>query len=56
MQTSARLRKSLGVEVGVDVLFARPVLSSLAEWIVDQQLATFDASDLANALKLMGGS
>jgi amino acid adenylation domain-containing protein len=56
MQTSARLRKSLGVEVGVDVLFARPVLSSLAEWIIDQQLATFDAGDLANALKLMGGS
>jgi len=33
VQTTARLRKSLGVEVRVDALFARPVLSDLhAEW------------------------
>jgi amino acid adenylation domain-containing protein len=53
MRMIGRLRQRLGVEIGVDVLFARPVLASLAEWIIDQQLAAFDSYDLANALKQM---
>jgi amino acid adenylation domain-containing protein len=53
VQVIARLRQGLGVEVGVDALFAHPVLAAFAEWIVDQQLATFDSDDLANALKQM---
>jgi amino acid adenylation domain-containing protein len=56
VQVIARLRQSLGVEVGVDALFARPVLASFAEWIIDQQLAAFDSDDLANALKQIGQS
>jgi amino acid adenylation domain-containing protein len=55
-QVIARLRHALGVEVGVDVFFARPVLASLAEWIIDQQLAAFDSGDLSSALKLMEGT
>jgi hypothetical protein len=53
MQTIARLRQRLGVEIGGDGLFARPVLAPLAEWIIDQQLAAFDADDLENTLKLI---
>jgi aryl carrier-like protein len=56
VQVIARLRQRLGVEVGVDALFARPVLASFAEWIIDQQLATFDSDDLANALKQISQS
>jgi arthrofactin-type cyclic lipopeptide synthetase C len=55
-QVIARLRHALGVEVGVDVFFARPVLASLAEWIIDQQLAAFDSGDLSSALNLMEGT
>jgi amino acid adenylation domain-containing protein len=53
MLTIARLRQRLGVEIGSDALFARPVLAPLAEWIIDQQLAAFDSDDLENALKLI---
>jgi arthrofactin-type cyclic lipopeptide synthetase B len=49
----ARLRKMLEVEVGISDLFARPVLSSFAERIVDVQLEMFDSADLANVLKQM---
>jgi hypothetical protein len=49
----ARLRRTLEVEVGISDLFARPVLSSFAERIVDMQLEMFDSVELANVLKQM---
>ncbi|HEX3682345.1 MAG TPA: amino acid adenylation domain-containing protein, partial [Bryobacteraceae bacterium] len=56
IQVIARLRQGLGVEIGITDLFDRPQVASLAEWIVDAQLATFNSDDLANVLKLMGDS
>jgi syringomycin synthetase protein SyrE len=52
IQVIVRLR-ALGMEVPVKELFAWPVLSSFGEWLIDQQLATFDSDDLATARKQM---
>jgi hypothetical protein len=52
MQMIARLR-ALGMEVPVKEVFAWPVLSGFAEWLIDQQLARFDSDDLATARKQM---
>jgi acyl carrier protein len=51
VQMIARLRGVLGLEVAITDVFERPVLASLAEWIIDQQLESFDSNDLANILK-----
>jgi hypothetical protein len=47
----ARVREALGIEVAIADLFEKPVLASLAERIIDQQLESFDSNDLANILK-----
>jgi acyl-coenzyme A synthetase/AMP-(fatty) acid ligase len=47
----ARLQQALGVELKIGDLFARPVLASLSERIVDMQLEKFDLPDLADLLK-----
>jgi hypothetical protein len=51
VQMIARLRGVLGLEVAITDVFERPVLASLAECIIDQQLESFDSNDLANILK-----
>jgi acyl-coenzyme A synthetase/AMP-(fatty) acid ligase len=48
-----RLRQALSVEVKIGDLFARPVLSALAEHIINVQLAQFDTKDLGSVLKFM---
>jgi hypothetical protein len=47
----ARVRQSMGIEVGVSDLFARPVLRDFAESIIDRQLEGFDLAELTIALK-----
>jgi aryl carrier-like protein len=49
----ARIRKNLGVAVAVRDLFTTPTLSGFAEHIVNQQLAQFDSSEIADLLKLV---
>jgi hypothetical protein len=51
VQMIARFRQAQGLEVAITDVFERPVLASLAEWIIDQQLESFDSNDLADILK-----
>jgi hypothetical protein len=51
VQVIARVRQSMGIEVGVSDLFSRPVLRDFAESIIDRQLEGFDLAELTIALK-----
>jgi aryl carrier-like protein len=51
VQMIARFRQAQGLEVAITDVFEKPVLASLAEWIIDQQLESFDSNDLAEILK-----
>jgi hypothetical protein len=42
----ARVRHRIGVDVPLETVFAAPVLSSLAERIIDLQLEAFQPSEL----------
>jgi acyl carrier protein len=53
VQVVGRLRQALDFDLAITDLFANPGLSQLAAWVVDTQLATFSADDLAHALKQM---
>jgi amino acid adenylation domain-containing protein len=56
VQMIARLRQVLGVELEIRELFARPVLASLAERIIDVQLEGYDSDDLAKISTQMENS
>jgi amino acid adenylation domain-containing protein len=56
VQVIARLRQVLGVEIAIRELFARPVLASLAEHIIDLQLEGYDSDDLAKISAQMENS
>jgi acyl-coenzyme A synthetase/AMP-(fatty) acid ligase len=45
-----RIRQLFGVELTISDIFARPILSSLAERIVDLQLQQFDPADIEQLL------
>jgi hypothetical protein len=47
VRVTSRIRQALDVEVELGAVFERPVLASLAERIVDVQLAQFDPEALA---------
>jgi hypothetical protein len=51
----SRVRQVLGVEVELGTVFERPVLASLAERILDVQLAQFDPEELASLVSSLGG-
>jgi Phosphopantetheine attachment site/AMP-binding enzyme C-terminal domain len=51
VQVIVRVRQSMGIEVGVNDLFARPVLRDFAESIIDRQLEGFDLAELTIALR-----
>jgi acyl carrier protein len=48
-----RLRQALSVEVAIRDLFAHPVLSSLADHILNMQLEQFNATDIENLLNMV---
>jgi amino acid adenylation domain-containing protein len=50
----SRIRQVLDVEVEPGKVFERPELASLAEWIVELQLAQFDPEELARLLGTLG--
>jgi hypothetical protein len=43
----------LEVELALAALFERPVLSALAEWILERRLARFDPETLARLAQLV---
>ena len=49
----SRIRQVLGIEVSISDLFAHPVLSGLAEYIINMKLEQFDPTEVAQLLKLM---
>jgi hypothetical protein len=51
VQVIARVRQSMGIEVGTNDLFATPVLRDFAESIIDRQLEGFDLAELTIVLK-----
>jgi hypothetical protein len=53
VQVASRVRQVLEVEVALSVLFEKPVLSVLADHILDLQLARFDADTLAQLTPLV---
>jgi hypothetical protein len=50
----SRIRQALGVELELGAVFERPVLASLAEAILDVQLAQFDPEELAGLVSSLG--
>jgi len=56
VQVIAKLPGELAVELTLRDLFNRPVLSNLAEHIINSQLENFDPEDMAKLVDLMGAS
>jgi acyl carrier protein len=52
----SRLQEAFDVDVPVNEAFARPVLSSLAEYVLDKQLELYDPACLSEALRYMESS
>jgi amino acid adenylation domain-containing protein len=49
----SRLREAFDVDVPINEIFARPVLSSLAEYVLDKELELYDPDCLSEALRYM---
>jgi len=47
LQVVSRVRQIIEVELALAAVFEKPVLSTLAEWILEQRLARFDPETLA---------
>jgi acyl carrier protein len=56
VRLASRLRKAFDVDVPISEIFARPVLSSLAEYVLDNQLELYDPACLSEALHYMNSS
>jgi acyl carrier protein len=56
VRLASRLREAFDVDVPINEVFARPVLSSLAECVLDKQLELYDPACLSEALQYMDGS
>jgi hypothetical protein len=53
LQVVSRVRQVLEVELALAAVFEKPVLSALAEWILDRRLARFDPETLARLARLV---
>jgi acyl carrier protein len=53
VRLASRLRQAFDVDVPINELFGRPVLSSLAEYVLDKQLELYDPACLSEALEYM---
>jgi acyl-coenzyme A synthetase/AMP-(fatty) acid ligase/acyl carrier protein len=56
VRLASRLRQAFDVDVPINEVFARPVLSSLAEYVLDKQLELYDPACLSVALEYMDSS
>jgi acyl carrier protein len=54
VRLTSRLREAFDVDVPINEVFARPVLSALAEYVLDKQLELYDPDSLSEALQYMG--
>jgi hypothetical protein len=55
VQMISRVRQAMGVELPLAAVFEKPVLSALADRILDLQLARFDPETLARLAQLVRG-
>jgi hypothetical protein len=53
LQVVSRVRQLMEVELALAAVFEKPVLSALAEWILEQRLARFDPETLARLAQLV---
>ena len=53
LQVVSRVRQGLGIELGLGVVFEQPVLSALAERILELRLAQFDPETIARLAQLV---
>jgi acyl carrier protein len=53
VRLASRLREAFDVDVPINEIFARPVLSSLAEYVLDKELELYDPDCLSEALRYM---
>jgi acyl carrier protein len=53
VRLASRLREAFDVDVPINEVFARPVLSSLAEYVLDKQLELYDPACLSEALQAL---
>jgi amino acid adenylation domain-containing protein len=56
VRLASRLREAFDVDVPINEVFARPVLSSFAEYVLDKQLELYDPACLSEALQYMDSS
>jgi len=56
VRLASRLREAFDVDVPINEVFARPVLSSLAEYVLDKQLELYDPACLSEALQALQDS
>jgi amino acid adenylation domain-containing protein len=56
VRLASRLREAFDVDVPINDVFARPVLTSLAEYVLDKQLELYDPAFLSEALQYMNRS
>jgi amino acid adenylation domain-containing protein len=54
VQMISRVREAMEVELGLAALFEKPVLSALADWILELRLAQFDPETVARLARLVG--
>jgi hypothetical protein len=53
LQVVSAVRQAMEVELAVAAVFEKPVLSALAEWILELRLARFDPETLARLAQLV---
>jgi hypothetical protein len=53
VQMISRVREAMAVELALAALFEKPVLSALADWILDLRLAQFDPETFARLAQLV---
>ncbi|WP_420126319.1 amino acid adenylation domain-containing protein, partial [Longimicrobium sp.] len=53
LQVVSRVRQEIDVELALAAVFEKPVLSALAEWILELRLARFDPETLARLAQLV---
>jgi acyl carrier protein len=53
VRLASRLRQAFDVDVPINEVFARPVLSSMAECVLDKQLELYDPDLLSEALQYL---
>jgi amino acid adenylation domain-containing protein len=56
VRLTSRLRQYFDVDVPINEVFVRPILSSLADYVLDKQLELYDPACLSEALEYMDSS